>query len=322
MAPGTGWPVTVVDRAPHWWRRWSLRTRLTVAATLVLAFALVIAAVALLLALGKAMLHTVDASSLQRAKDVAAMADSGRLPAVVPVSGGTTTIQVLDRHGRIIATSPAGDHLVPILNAARRHAAIRDEQATSLDGRPYGLPRALRVVAVRAHNGDVVIAATSFSQVNDSMDIAVRVVVLGMPLLLALLAVVCALVVGRTLRPIEALRRGAAAVTGTAYAGRLPVPQARDEVRRLALTLNDMLDRLAAANDRQRALVSDAAHELRSPLAAIRTQLEVAIDHPPEDWRETANDVLTDTLRLSRLAEDLLTLARLDEQGTPGSRPN
>jgi signal transduction histidine kinase len=95
----------------------------------------------------------------------------------------------------------------------------------------------------------------------------------------------------------------------------LPVPEARDEVRSLALTLNDMLSRLSSAQQRQRSLVSDTAHELRSPIASIRTQLEVALDHPAgQDWASTARDVLADTLRLSRLTEDLLLLARLDEQ--------
>jgi signal transduction histidine kinase len=99
----------------------------------------------------------------------------------------------------------------------------------------------------------------------------------------------------------------------------LPVPEARDEVRSLALTLNDMLDRLAAAQQRQRALVSDTAHELRSPIASIRAQLEVALDHPEgQDWESTARDVHADVLRLAGLAEDLLLLARLDERaGTP-----
>ncbi len=83
----------------------------------------------------------------------------------------------------------------------------------------------------------------------------------------------------------------------------------------LALTLNDMLSRLAAAQQRQRALVSDTAHELRSPIASIRTQLEVALDFPDgQDWATTARDVHADVLRLARLAEDLLLLARLDEQ--------
>ena len=93
------------------------------------------------------------------------------------------------------------------------------------------------------------------------------------------------------------------------------MPVARDEVHSLAVTLNDMLARLEAAQRRQRALVSDAAHELRSPIASIRTQLEVAIDHPEAaEWQQTAAGVLADTLRLARLAEDLLALARLDEQ--------
>ncbi len=103
------------------------------------------------------------------------------------------------------------------------------------------------------------------------------------------------------------------------------MPEARDEVHRLAVTLNDMLARLEAAQQRQRGFVSDAAHELRSPIASIRTQLEVAVDHPEAvDWRQTAAGVLADTLRLARLAEDLLALARLDERagrphrGRPG----
>jgi signal transduction histidine kinase len=78
-----------------------------------------------------------------------------------------------------------------------------------------------------------------------------------------------------------------------------------------------MLGRLEQAETRQHALVSDTAHELRSPLASIRTQLEVALDHPDrQHWPETAAGVLADTLRPARLADDLLVLARLDERGT------
>jgi len=134
--------------------------------------------------------------------------------------------------------------------------------------------------------------------------------------LFALFTWVTWLVVGSTLRPVGALRRAAARITATGVPrSDLPVPEARDEVRELALTLNDMLSRLAAAQQRQRALVSDTAHELRSPIASIRTQLEVALDHPElQDWAATAQDVHADTLRLARLAEDLLLLARLDER--------
>jgi signal transduction histidine kinase len=104
-------------------------------------------------------------------------------------------------------------------------------------------------------------------------------------------------------------------VTETGVPRDLPVPPARDEVRSLAVTLNDMLSRLAEAQQRQRDLVSDTAHELRSPIASIRAQLEVALDHPEGlDWPEMARDVHADTLRLARLTEDLLLLARLDER--------
>ena len=142
-----------------------------------------------------------------------------------------------------------------------------------------------------------------------------RALFIGTPVLFGLLALAIWLVTGYTLRPIAELRRGAAEVTQTGIPHDLPVPPARDEVRSLAVTLNDMLSRLAAAQQRQRDLVSDTAHELRSPIASIRAQLEVALDHPDlADWTETAQDVHADTLRLARLAEDLLLLARLDDQ--------
>jgi signal transduction histidine kinase len=161
-----------------------------------------------------------------------------------------------------------------------------------------------------------VIAAVSYAQAADSLTTLARVLAIGTPLLFGLLALVTWLVTGYTLRPIAELRRGAAEVTQTGVPRDLPVPPARDEVRSLAVTLNDMLSRLAAAQQRQRDLVSDTAHELRSPIASIRAQLEVALDHPDGlDWVQTARDVHADTLRLARLAENLLLLARLDDRG-------
>jgi signal transduction histidine kinase len=136
-------------------------------------------------------------------------------------------------------------------------------------------------------------------------------IAIGAPLLLAVVALAMWWVTGRALRPVEALRRGAAGLSGP---GRLPVPPAQDEIRRLAETLNDMLGRLDAAGARQRAFVSDAAHELRSPLASARTQLEVAaMVDAGTPAGALATDVLLDIERLGRLVDDLLLLARLDE---------
>jgi signal transduction histidine kinase len=261
------------------------------------------------------LIRGLDLSARQGAVEVAALINQNRLPSPVPVAPGTLTIQVLDASGRIINVSPGADRLVPMLPAARAEAAARSGQARTLSGPPLGMPSLIRVVAVRAAGQQVVIAAVSYAEVRDSLASLVKVLAIGTPLLFALLALATWLLTGYTLRPIAALRRGAAEVTETGVPRDLPVPPARDEVRSLAVTLNDMLSRLAEAQQRQRDLVSDTAHELRSPIASIRAQLEVALDHPDGlDWAETARDVHADTLRLARLAEDLLLLARLDGQ--------
>jgi signal transduction histidine kinase len=298
-----------------WWRRRSLRARLTLATSAGLALALALAAVLLLSALHASLIRALDLSARQGAVEVAALLDQGRLPSPVPVAPGTLTIQVLDATGRITNISPGADRLVPMLPPAQARAAARSGQGRTLAGPPLGLPSLLRVVAVGAAGHHVIIAAISYTQASDSLTTLARVLAIGTPLLFGLLALATWLLTGYTLRPIAALRRGAAEVTGTGVPRALPVPPARDEVRLLAVTLNDMLARLTEAQQRQRDLVSDTAHELRSPIASIRAQLEVALDHPDGlDWTETARDVHADTLRLARLTEDLLLLARLDGQ--------
>lgn len=307
---------------PGWWRRRSLRFRLTAAASLVLALALALSAWVLLGVMDRSLTQTIDESAFQRAHQVRADVDAGRLTGELSTPDGTL-IQVIDEAtGRITHATVGTDRLVPLLNRQERAAAVRAHRARFLDGEPYGIPGRLRVLAVSADGGRTVIAARSYEEVSKSLRAAGQVLLFGTPMLLVLLAGASWMIVGGTLRPISALRRGAAEISGTARSRRLPVPEAHDEVRSLATTLNDMLNRLENADKRQRALIADAAHELRSPLASIRLQLEVALGHPErQDWQETAEGVLEDVLRLSRLAEDLLALARLDERGgTPARR--
>ncbi len=309
----------------RWWRRRSLRARLTIITTAGLAVALLVAAMLLRATLRTSLTREVDNTALQGAREVAALAGKHALPNPVPVAAGTLTIQVLDPRGFIVDASPGADRDVPLLPPRQAAADARSGRAVPLDGRPYGIPYLMRVVAVRTRGGDTVIAGVIFEPVNDSVLAVTHGLLIGTPALLLLLAWVTWLVVGYTLRPISALRRGAQVVTATGQPRELPVPEARDEVHDLATTLNDMLARLDAAQQRQRGLVSDTAHELRSPIAGIRAQLEVALDHPEQqDWPQTASDVLADTLRLARLTEDLLVLARLDERGSlplAGRRP-
>jgi signal transduction histidine kinase len=297
-----------------WWRRRSLRARVTLASTLGLALALLAVALLLRAELGASLSNGLDTTARQGAREVAALADARRLPDPVPVADGTITLQVLNAQGRIIDASPGADRLVPLLPPGQARANARASRSVLLDGRPYGLPGLVRVVTVATRSGQTVIAAVAYDQERNSVAALTRALLIGTPLLLLLLAGASWLVVGTTLRPIAELRRGAQDVTRTGRPSALPVPEAHDEVHSLAITLNDMLSRLGEAQERQRGLVSDTAHELRSPIASIRAQLEVALDHPDsQDWRQTASDVLEDTLRLARLAEDLLVLARLDE---------
>ena len=179
-----------------------------------------------------------------------------------------------------------------------------------------GLSGELRVIGepADAEEPQTVLVAMSVAEVEGSLQVVRTAMIVGAPLLVGGFAMVCWLLVGSALRPVAALRRGAEDITTTRQAGRLPVPDADDEVRRLALTLNDMLERLERSSARQRSFVADAAHELRSPLTAIRTQLEVARAHPQQaDWPQVSTDALADVERLSRLVDDLLVLARLED---------
>jgi signal transduction histidine kinase len=263
--------------------------------------------------------RSLDDSARQAASGVAALINARRLPAPVPVAPGVT-VQVLDPVGRITDVSPGADRLVPLLSRSQAAASAASHAGRLLGGPAFGIPSLLRVDAVAASDGSLVIAAVPYNSVSDSLTVVARALVAGTPVLFGLFTWVTWLVAGSTLRPVGALRRAAARIAGTGVPrSDLPVPEARDEVRELALTLNDMLSRLAAAQGKQRALVSDTAHELRSPIASIRAQLEVALDHPElQDWESTARDVHADTLRLARLAEDLLLLARLDERSASG----
>jgi len=304
----------------RWWRRRGLRARVTLTAALGLIVAFTAADLLLFNALRVSLTRSVDDYARSGASQVAALIDADRLPDPVPVAAGTITIQVVSAAGDITDASPDADRLVPIVSAGQAAALADSGSAILVYGAPFDMPPLLRVAAVRAANGEVVIAAVPFSEASGSLSVVARALVIFTPVLFVVFTGAIWLVTGSTLRPIGALRRGAARVTETGLVPDLPVPEARDEVRSLALTLNDMLSRLSAAQQRQRALVSDTAHELRSPIASIRTQLEVALDFPDtQDWATTARDVHADVLRLARLAEDLLLLARLDEQAGPAA---
>ena len=302
----------------RWWRRQSLRVRLMLIGVVGLSVGLLAGGVALVATLGFVLQRSVDDEALAVGRQVADLVDAGSLPQPLPVAGAEQ-VQVVDAQGRVRSASVDADPLVPMLRADEL-ARARAGERLFLDGDRIGINEGpVRVVAVPAGptaDPQTVLVARSMVDALRGLGVLRSLLFVLFPLLVVALALVAWRVIGATLRPVESLRRGAEEITGAGASTRLPVPVGRDEIHRLAVTLNDMLDRLEAGRARQREFVGDAAHELRSPLTNMRTQLEVA-QHlgSRADWPVVGNDLLADTKRLSRLVDDLLLLARAD--GSP-----
>ncbi|EST35085.1 sensor histidine kinase [Streptomyces roseochromogenus] len=152
----------------------------------------------------------------------------------------------------------------------------------------------------------------------EALDDLLRELLTALPIVFVLATIGAYLLAAAALRPVERMRTQAAAVTEDTPEYRLDVPPSRDEIARLATTLNDMLTRLQTALDHERLFVADASHELRTPLSLLRTEIELALRHPREATELHAALVSAheETERLVQLAEDLLLLARTDRRDT------
>jgi signal transduction histidine kinase len=164
------------------------------------------------------------------------------------------------------------------------------------------------------------IAQRSLTEVNDTTGNITDGLLIGVPILVFLVGALAWYLAGRALRPVELIRAEAAAITGSTIHRRVPEPETDDEVGKLARTMNAMLDRLERSSDRQRQFVSDASHELRSPVTVIRAQLEVALRRGDDvDWPAVAERVLAEDERLEQTITELLELARVDENSDPSA---
>lgn len=211
-------------------------------------------------------------------------------------------------------------------NVAGRPALTRVDPAASgtalagWDLKQLGVEVHQQVTSVIAEtpDGQVVIrTGVSLRAADKAESITALTLAFGCPLLLLTVALVTWRVTGRALRPVEAIRTEVSEIGEQALHRRVPIPRGKDEIARLATTMNAMLDRLDVAGRRQRQFIADASHELRSPIAVLRTQIEVALAHPdPKVRSDLMEGALEDTDRLQALATDLLFLARLDSGAT------
>jgi len=296
----------------------SLRARLLAVGVTGVALALALGSFALYAVLTVTVNRTVDDVALASARAVAAMVDNNTVPDPLPVSG-SHVMQVIDASGGVVSASASADRLTPLLRSPELAKALAGERI-SVPAARAGLAGTLRAIAVQAGPPSAsrsIIVAVPVNDIEQSQQVLRNTLLVIYPPVVLIMALIAWRVIGWTLRPVETLRSGAARISGSDQDERLAVPESADEIRALALTLNDMLDRLAAARGRQRAFVADSAHELRSPLASMRTQLEVA-QHLGEGG-ELATDLLADVTRLAALVEDLLLLARAGSDVRPPS---
>lgn len=165
----------------------------------------------------------------------------------------------------------------------------------------------------------VVVVGASLGDSKEALSNLAGLLLVGGPVALLLASLAGYGVAAAALRPVETMRRRAAAIGDDELDRRLPVADADDELGRLGTTLNAMLERLEVAFARERTFVSDASHELRTPLAILKTELELALreGRSPEELREALTSAASETDRLAQLAEDLLVIARFDRGRLP-----
>jgi signal transduction histidine kinase len=291
--------------------RLGVRLRATVAAVAVVAIALILSAVTLVILVGRTVGDSITATVLTQAEDAAAEMQNG--VAGVAVAGAENGVRVQVVRGNVVLAASRSLVGRPPLSSAK--PAPGETVVQTLDGARLGRPGVMYRVAVVGLQprigADRVIALQSLTVARDAQDVVVRLASIGVPFLLLVVGAATYVSVGRALRPVEAIRARTAEIGAADLSARVPVPSSDDEVSALALTMNGMLGRLEAAVATQRAFVSDAGHEMRSPLAAIRTEVEVAQRAGLSD--RTLADLLGETGRLERLVADLLLLARADE---------
>jgi len=272
------------SRRRHWWPQ-TVRLRLTIIATLVFAITIGAAAFGLVKLVRTNLVERIHETNQQQLDVLQAQINRGDL------SPQPDTFCVQQSSGRVRCIPVPPDR--------------------------SGYEEAQRQVNTQVGRITIV-AQQSLAQVDRTVNSVRDVLLFAVPAMILLVALAAWYFTGRALRPVEAIRVEAESITGATIDRRVPEPETDDEVGRLARTMNAMLDRLEASSRQQRQFVSNASHELRSPLASIRTNLEVALRNPQgTDWRAVANRALIEDVRMEDTVSELLDLARLDEASGP-----
>lgn len=299
-------------------RRWGIRLRSALISMGVLTVALAAVSAALLLTL-KFTLESAGAAAASARVDqlVSSLQDepAAELDAVLLDSDGNRlVVQVLDSTGTIIGATP-GAPTAPMTELRPTDTAKVDLGRLEVPGQAGDFWIYTQTTTTAA--GTVQVIVGSFQEPTEQTLTTVAVGLgVSAPVIVLIVGLATYVLIGRTLKPVEAIRGRVAAITSADLTERVPVPTSTDEISRLAHTMNDMLARLEAGQSAQQVFVGNASHELRSPLATIITALEVGT-HRPEllDIDLVSTTLLPEARRMQQLVDDLLLLATADERG-------
>ncbi len=286
-------------------RAGGIRVRITAAGVAVVAAALIFAGVAMVAYLDRTLRANVRTEAFRRADGIGVELRTGKSLTVVTSSDPEEEFVQVVADRTVVLSSANVEGLEPLLE-------LRPGASGTLEWVPF--EEGPFLVVATAADDRTVLVGRALEDVLDAARAVTFALVVGIPLLLLLAGAVTWRVVGRALAPVEAIREEVEAISSSELHRRVPDPPGDDEVSRLATTMNRMLARLEDEEARRRRFVSDASHELRSPVASIRQQAEVALSHPETtDLHSLAEVVLEEDLRLQRIVEDLLLLTRIDE---------
>ncbi|WP_123313683.1 cell wall metabolism sensor histidine kinase WalK [Curtobacterium sp. JUb34] len=287
----------------------SVRARTTLGAGVVVLAALVVGAVGFVVVLRLVLLDGVRTAAEAGLEQVSSRVESDGAGAVTDYED--VLVQVIGDGGSVLAHGEDAD--APALSTA-------DESRWSHDGERWLLVS--DDVDLPGGGEATLVYGVSLEQTDTAIRTAVVLLAVGVPVLVLVLGMVTWSVTGRSLRPVERMRTEVETIRAAQPDARVVVPDTGDEIARLATTMNAMLDRLDRSAAGQRRFVSDASHELRSPIASIRQHAEVAAAHPDRtDVAEFSDVVRSEAVRLQDLVTGLLELSRLDEGGTGTRRP-
>ncbi|MDO5053176.1 MAG: HAMP domain-containing sensor histidine kinase [Pseudoclavibacter sp.] len=298
-------------------RAWSLRRRVLVASALGLAAALLAGIVAFAIALQAILLATVRESAHARAEQIASLVEdhgAGPAAAVAAMDPEDAVVQAIDANGRVLAASEEEAQLVPIVRLqpepdeeiVQQRIGVADE-----DGPVLVLARGLET---SGEERVTLVVAIPLETENRTVAVATALLGAGALVFGVAFLLLIARVLRSALRPVSRITSEVAAISAARGAERVTVPATGDEISRLAETMNGMLDRLSRSDAAVRRFVSDASHELRSPIATLRVQLETA---PGGEAEARVDRALTlgEVERMHRLVDDLLTIAKADDRG-------